>query len=147
MVTPQNFVHRFKVRMTNNLSEKWSTIERLNSTANVFCQPFPILPQPQPPSPPTPPPLLPLTSVGTRSHFLGMTPHYNRKFSSLIFFFQRDRVESFVSKVNGAMRVRHELEKLKATAERIQNNYNVVEAVNEEMDKVLISLVFLSYSC
>ena len=53
----------------------------------------------------------------------------------------------FVSKVNGAMRVRHELEKLKATAERIQNNYNVVEAVNEEMDKVLISLVFLSYSC
>ncbi|XP_073248513.1 uncharacterized protein [Porites lutea] len=49
----------------------------------------------------------------------------------------RDRVESFVSKVNGAMRVRHELEKLKATAERIQNNYNVVEAVNEEMDKIL----------
>ena len=41
------------------------------------------------------------------------------------------------------MRVRHELEKLKATAERIQNNYNVVEAVNEEMDKVLIDLVFL----
>lgn len=41
------------------------------------------------------------------------------------------------------MRVRHELEKLKATAERIQNNYNVVEAVNEEMDKVLIGLVFL----
>lgn len=41
------------------------------------------------------------------------------------------------------MRVRHELEKLKATAERIQNNYNVVEAVSEEMDKVLIGLVFL----
>ena len=41
------------------------------------------------------------------------------------------------------MRVRHELEKLKATAERIQNNYNVVEAVNEEMDKVFIGLVFL----
>ena len=47
------------------------------------------------------------------------------------------------------MRVRHELEKLKATAERIQNNYNVVEAVNEEMDKVLIGLVslFLANSC
>ena len=41
------------------------------------------------------------------------------------------------------MRVRHELEKLKATAERIRNDYNVVEVVNEEMDKVLISLVFL----
>ena len=41
------------------------------------------------------------------------------------------------------MRVRHELEKLKATAEGIRNDYNVVEAVNEEMDKVLISLVFL----
>ena len=41
------------------------------------------------------------------------------------------------------MRVRHELEKLKATAERIQNNYNVVEAVNEEMDKVLIGPTYL----
>ncbi|XP_068700278.1 pleckstrin homology domain-containing family G member 5-like isoform X4 [Montipora foliosa] len=49
----------------------------------------------------------------------------------------RDRVEAFVRKVNGAMRVRHELEKLKATADRIQNNYNVVEAVNEEMEKIL----------
>ena len=47
------------------------------------------------------------------------------------------------------MRVRHELEKLKATAERIQNNYNVVEAVNEEMDKVLIGLIclILANSC
>ena len=45
-------------------------------------------------------------------------------------------MEAFVRKVNGAMRVRHELEKLKATADRIQNNYNVVEAVNEEMEKV-----------
>ena len=51
--------------------------------------------------------------------------------------FQRDKVEAFVSKVNGAMRVRHELEKLKTTAERIYNNYNVVEAVNEEMEKVM----------
>ena len=34
------------------------------------------------------------------------------------------------------MRVRHELEKLKTTADRIHNNYNVVEAVNEEMEKV-----------
>ena len=51
--------------------------------------------------------------------------------------FQRDKVEAFVSKVNGAMRVRHELEKLKTTAERIHNNYNVVEAVNEEMEKVM----------
>lgn len=41
-----------------------------------------------------------------------------------------------MSKVNGAMRVRHELEKLKTTADRIHNNYNVVEAVNEEMEKV-----------
>ncbi|KAK2551185.1 Pleckstrin homology domain-containing family G member 5 [Acropora cervicornis] len=49
----------------------------------------------------------------------------------------RDRVEAFVSKVNGAMRVRHELEKLQATADKIQNNYNVVEAVNEEMEKIL----------
>ena len=55
---------------------------------------------------------------------------------NVLFLNQRDRVEAFVSKVNGAMRVRHELEKLKATADRIQNNYNVVEAVNEEMDKV-----------
>lgn len=54
-----------------------------------------------------------------------------------LFLFQRDKVEAFVSKVNGAMRVRHELEKLKTTAERIHNNYNVVEAVNEEMEKVL----------
>lgn len=52
--------------------------------------------------------------------------------------YQRDRVEAFVSKVNGAMRVRHELEKLQATADRIQNNYNVVEAVNEEMEKVTV---------
>ncbi|XP_078373411.1 uncharacterized protein LOC144657010 isoform X4 [Oculina patagonica] len=49
----------------------------------------------------------------------------------------RDKVEAFVSKVNGAMRVRHELEKLKTTADRIHNNYNVVEAVNEEMEKIL----------
>lgn len=35
--------------MTNYLSEKWSRIEGLNSTANVFCQPFPLLPQPQAP--------------------------------------------------------------------------------------------------
>lgn len=54
-----------------------------------------------------------------------------------LFCFQRDKVEAFVSKVNGAMRVRHELEKLKTTAERIHNNYNVVEAVNEEMEKVV----------
>lgn len=53
-----------------------------------------------------------------------------------LFCFQRDKVEAFVSKVNGAMRVRHELEKLKTTADRIHNNYNVVEAVNEEMEKV-----------
>ena len=79
MVTPYNFLHRFKVRMTNNLSEKWSRIEGLNSTNNVFSQPFPMLPQPYPP--PFPPPLLPRMSVGTRNHFLGMTPHYNRKLS------------------------------------------------------------------
>ena len=53
--------------------------------------------------------------------------------------YQRDRVEAFVSKVNGAMRVRHELEKLQATADKIQNNYNVVEAVNEEMEKVTLT--------
>lgn len=53
-----------------------------------------------------------------------------------LFCFQRDKVEAFVSKVNGAMRVRHELEKLKTTADRIHNNYNVVEAVSEEMEKV-----------
>lgn len=70
--------------MTNNLSEKWSRIEGLNSTTNVFSQPFPMLPQPQTTPPP---PLLPLTLVGTRNLFLGMTPHYNRKLSSLIFFF------------------------------------------------------------
>ena len=55
-------------------------------------------------------------------------------------FQQRDRVEAFVSKVNGAMRVRHDFEKLKATADRIHNNYNVVEAVNEEMEKGTITL-------
>ena len=49
-----------------------------------------------------------------------------------------------MSKVNGAMRVRHELEKLKTTADRIYNNYNVVEAVNEEMEKVgVINFFFI----
>ena len=49
-----------------------------------------------------------------------------------------------MSKVNGAMRVRHELEKLKTTADRIYNNYNVVEAVNEEMEKVgVIKIYFI----
>lgn len=50
---------------------------------------------------------------------------------------QRVKVETFVSKVNAAMKERHELEKLKATAVKINNNYSVVEAVNEEMEKVL----------
>lgn len=64
-----------------------------------------------------------------------------------LFVYQRDQVESFVSKVNGAMRVRHELEKLKATAGRIQNNYNVVEAVNEEMDKVGVIAIPVPSHC
>lgn len=38
--------------MTNYLSEKWSRIEGLKSTINVFSQPFPMLPQPQPPPSP-----------------------------------------------------------------------------------------------
>lgn len=57
-----------------------------------------------------------------------------------VYFFplmQRVKVETFVSKVNAAMKERHELEKLKATAVKIHNNYSVVEAVNEEMEKVL----------
>lgn len=49
---------------------------------------------------------------------------------------QRVKVETFVSKVNAAMKEGHELEKLKATAVKIHNNYSVVEAVNEEMEKV-----------
>lgn len=56
-----------------------------------------------------------------------------------VYFFplmQRVKVETFVSKVNAAMKERHELEKLKATAVKIHNNYSVVEAVNEEMEKV-----------
>ena len=52
-----------------------------------------------------------------------------------------------MSKVNGAMRERHELEKLKATAEKIHNNYNVVEAVSEEMEKVLCDGNFISLYC
>lgn len=51
-----------------------------------------------------------------------------------------------MSKVNGAMRVRHELEKLQATADKIQNNYNVVEAVNEEMEKVTLTFFFNLYT-
>lgn len=49
----------------------------------------------------------------------------------------RMKVETFVSKVNAAMKERHELEKLKTTAQKIHNNYSVVEAVNEEMEKIL----------
>ena len=45
-------------------------------------------------------------------------------------------MESFVSKVNGAMRKLHEQEKVRALADRITDNYNVVEAVNEEMERV-----------
>lgn len=64
---------------------------------------------------------------------------------------QRMKVETFVSKVNAAMKERHELERLKTTAEKIHNNYSVVEAVNEEMEKVLekksyFSLLYLDNS-
>ena len=41
--------------------------------------------------------------------------------------------------------MRHEFEKLKATAERIYDNYNVVEPVNEEMEKVWV-MYFLAPS-
>ncbi|KAK3748323.1 hypothetical protein QZH41_018307, partial [Actinostola sp. cb2023] len=46
-------------------------------------------------------------------------------------------VESLLSKVNGAMRILYENNKLLSISKRITNNYNVIEAVNDEMERLL----------
>ncbi|XP_032236406.2 pleckstrin homology domain-containing family G member 5 isoform X3 [Nematostella vectensis] len=48
-------------------------------------------------------------------------------------------VESLLSKVDGAMREMCERNKLRSVANRIQDNYTVIEAVNEEMEKILVN--------